>query len=533
MGGIGGLEQQFDGIFRRAFANRNLSPKLLTALGIKHVRGILLYGPPGTGKTLIARKLAHCLKCADPKIISGPEILNQYVGKSEENVRDLFKEAEEDHKFQKENSLLHIIIFDEIDSICKSRGSNNDGTGVGDRIVNQLLSKMDGVDQLNNIFIIGMTNRIDMIDEALLRPGRLELHVEISLPDDSGRLEILQIHTKDMKSNGLLDDGVSLQDIANTTQNYSGAELEGLVRSATSFASHRYEEHGNYKVLKEDFEHALTEVKPAFGRHDDDLEQLIGRGIIQYSDKFRTFLSLCERSIDHVRNSKDTLLHTVLLSGRSGSGKTALVAHMARQSAFPFVRCITNDNYVGYSEYDKVQAMRKVFSDAYKSSLSLIMLDDLERLMDYVRIGPSFSNLVLQTLFTLLRRQPPKTGSRLLVIATTSVQAFIEETQLIETFRYVHQIPVLKTLSDYHEVLQTLPDLDEKSANTLSLVLTGRTLPIKTLLLVASMVAQEEGPVSTSRFLLYLSQISSGAANFGQTAQPLVPRFPVRFRCFM
>jgi vesicle-fusing ATPase len=100
------------------------------------------------------------------------------------------------YKAKGEESSLHIIIFDELDAICKQRGSKNDGTGVGDSIVNQLLSKMDGVDQLNNILIIGMTNRLDMIDEALLRPGRLEIHMEISLPDENGRVQILKVHTQ-------------------------------------------------------------------------------------------------------------------------------------------------------------------------------------------------------------------------------------------------------------------------------------------------------------------------------------------------
>merc|ERR1719450_595481 len=101
-----------------------------------------------------------------------------------------------------ENSQLHIIIFDEIDAICKSRGSSKDSTGVGDTVVNQLLTKIDGVDALNNILLIGMTNRLDMIDEALLRPGRLEVHVEISLPSEEGRVEILNIHTKRAREKG-------------------------------------------------------------------------------------------------------------------------------------------------------------------------------------------------------------------------------------------------------------------------------------------------------------------------------------------
>lgn len=126
-------------------------------------------------------------------------MLSKYQGESEENIRKLFKEAEEDMKTKGDQSPLHIIIFDEIDAICRQRGSVQSGTGVQETIVNQLLSKIDGVDSLNNILIIGMTNRKDMIDEAMLRPGRLEIHLEIGLPDEAGRLQIFEIHTKDMR----------------------------------------------------------------------------------------------------------------------------------------------------------------------------------------------------------------------------------------------------------------------------------------------------------------------------------------------
>lgn len=122
---------------------------------------------------------------------------------------------------------MHIIIFDELDAICKQRGGKNDGTGVGDSVVNQLLSKMDGVEQLNNILVIGMTNRLDMIDEALLRPGRLEVHMEISLPDEKGRLQILKIHTSKMRGHGIMGSDVQLDELAALTKNYSGAELNG------------------------------------------------------------------------------------------------------------------------------------------------------------------------------------------------------------------------------------------------------------------------------------------------------------------
>jgi len=173
--GVGGLDAQFNAIFRRAFSSRVFPPEVVEQLGCKHVKGILLYGPPGTGKTLMARQIGKMLNAREPKIVNGPEILDKYVGESEANVRKLFAEAEEDEKRLGPNSGLHIIIFDEIDAICKARGTVGGSSGVSDTVVNQLLSKIDGVEQLNNILVIGMTNRRDMIDEALLRPGRLEV----------------------------------------------------------------------------------------------------------------------------------------------------------------------------------------------------------------------------------------------------------------------------------------------------------------------------------------------------------------------
>jgi vesicle-fusing ATPase len=226
--GIGGLDREFSNIFRRAFASRVFSPAVVAKLGIKHVRGILLYGPPGTGKTLIARQIGKMLNSKEPKIVSGPSILNKYVGQSEENIRALFADAEAEYKERGDDSDLHIIIFDEIDAICKQRGTTGGGTGVGDTVVNQLLAKMDGVDSLNNVLVIGMTNRKDMIDEALLRPGRLEVHMEIGLPDEAGRKQILLIHTQKMRDNKFLDEDVNLDVIAKEIKNFSGADIDGF-----------------------------------------------------------------------------------------------------------------------------------------------------------------------------------------------------------------------------------------------------------------------------------------------------------------
>jgi len=508
--GIGGLSKEFGNIFRRAFAARVFPPHVVRDLGINHVRGMLLHGPPGTGKTLIARQLAKFLKAAEPKIVNGPEILNKYVGQAEENIRNLFADAEKEFKAQGENSQLHVIIFDEIDSICKSRGSAKDSTGVHDSIVNQLLSKIDGVDSLNNVLVIGMTNRIDLIDEALLRPGRLEVHVEISLPDEAGRVEILNIHTKSMREKGYLDKSVSIPALASQTKNFSGAELEGLVRDAASYALNRKvdvkdisksKDMASVCVTNEDFEHALLEVLPKFGQHIDELENCVGHGIIPYSPDFENVMSSCMSLVEQVRCSENTPLLSVLLYGDSGCGKTALSAHLAQRSDYPFVRRIASEAYVGYSESAKVNIIAKVFEDAYKSPLSVIVLDDLERLLDYVRIGPRFSNTVLQALFSLVKKQPPKAGRRLLVIGTTSDPDFLKDANLFREFSVAMQMPVLEVPENFRAVLQELPGFSQPTVQEICAELKGRSVGIKRLLLVAEMALQRQNPITKSVFL--------------------------------
>lgn len=257
--GIGGLDDEFAILFRKAFASRVFPPATVEKLGIQHVKGVLLHGPPGTGKTLIARQIGKVLNAKEPKVINGPEILNKYVGQSEENIRKVFADAEKEYKEKGDESDLHIIIFDELDAVCKQRGSGaGGGTGVGDSIVNQLLTKLDGVDQLNNILLIGMTNRKDMIDDALLRPGRLELHLEISLPDEFGRAQILNIHTSKLRENNHLGDDVNIEQLAKLTKNYSGAEISGLVRAATSFAMTRHTDTGDSQIKLKDVEKMLV-----------------------------------------------------------------------------------------------------------------------------------------------------------------------------------------------------------------------------------------------------------------------------------
>lgn len=418
--GIGGLRDEFSIIFRRAFASRILSPSFVEKLGIPHVKGILLYGPPGTGKTLIARRIGQMLNARPPKVINGPEVLNKYVGQSEENIRKLFADAEKEYKEKGDESNLHIIIFDELDAVCKQRGSGSGGgTGVGDSVVNQLLSKLDGVDELNNILLIGMTNRKDMIDDALLRPGRLELHVEISLPDEPGRLEIFNIHTSKQRKHGALAPDVDLEELAHLTKNFSGAEIKGLVAAAASFATSQYikigqegvgkEDVANMRITRDDFMSALTEVRPAYGVSEAELDEAVRHGITRYSPHIDAIIQEVMGDVRMVRDGRDMFSASVLFHGPESSGKTALAAHIAMQSDFPFVKMVTPADLVGYQdESARKNHVHKAFADAYKSPASIVILDDFESLIDWNPIGPRFSSTMLNALMTLIRSKPPK-----------------------------------------------------------------------------------------------------------------------------
>lgn len=474
--GIGGLDNEISTIFRRAFASRLMPPAIIERAGIQHVRGILLYGPPGTGKTLTARQIGKMLNAREPKIINGPEILNKYVGQSEENVRKIFADAEKEQAEMGDESGLHIIIFDELDAVCKQRGTSGGGTGVGDSVVNQLLTKLDGVNQLNNILLIGMTNRKDMIDEALMRPGRLEVQVEVSLPDAKGRLDIFNIHTAKLRKNNMLDDSVDLEDIATRAKNYSGAEIAGVVKSAASSAFGRntkletaaataIPDADALKITQADFDHAMEDVKPAYGVSDDEFEKVIRMGILEHSDAIRRII---REGLDHVRSVSESKVITtmpLLFHGPSESGKTALAAHIGQLSQFPYVKLVGPPNLTqARDEHGKKEYLTKVFADAWKSSHSIVILDDFESLIEWNPIGPRFSNSILDRLLALMRSQPPK-GRRLLVFVTTSQISTLKLLGIMKLFRRQIAVPNIPDLRALQAVLSAESTFDASEMN--------------------------------------------------------------------
>lgn len=478
----------------------------------------------------MARELARLLGAREPQIVQGPEILDRFIGEAERKVRELFAPAEAEYKISGDDSALHIIILDEMDAIAKKRGSaSSDTTGVRDSVVNQLLAKMDGVTQATNVLVVGLTNRPELLDPALLRPGRLEVQLRVELPDASGRADILRIHTRTMKeAKGISEEAVAWMEnleeggLPAATEHYSGAELAGLVRSAASFALARALESPSDggKVEVSDLKQALREVRPALGKQDEVLKARFPLGISLYSSSMERILRDLERFTTPVTATTPRLGSLLLVgSGNGGAGVTALASHAAAQAsaqgAADYVRFITALDVItegSSGEEFRAASLMEKFGEAREMSSSLLVLDDIDQLC--AGNGPGgYSSVMLATLRALLRSPPPsprtakaggqsrsKSGKSLHILATSS-RSDAACVILHELFDETITVPVLQSVTDLSKLLKdsfsdletademaraTIDSLGEVTCKTaLRLVerslVTGREDPVKSL----------------------------------------------------
>ncbi|RJS91449.1 AAA family ATPase [Candidatus Bathyarchaeota archaeon] len=224
------------------------NPDVFKRMGIKPPKGILLFGPPGCGKTLLARAVATESE-ANFISIKGPEVFSKWVGESERAIREVFRKAR--------MSAPAIIFFDEIDALVPRRGAGYADSGVTERVISQLLTEIDGIETLQEVVVLAATNRPDILDPAIMRPGRLDRLIYVPEPDEEGRLQIFKIHTKNMP----LAKDVDLKRLARMTKGYSGADIESVCREAAIIALRR--DINSKEVTFADFEEALKKIGPS------------------------------------------------------------------------------------------------------------------------------------------------------------------------------------------------------------------------------------------------------------------------------
>jgi transitional endoplasmic reticulum ATPase len=353
-------------------------PEIFERIGIEAPKGVLLFGPPGTGKTLLAKAVANETN-ASFYSISGPEIMSKFYGESEERLREVFKEAEQ--------NAPSIIFIDEIDSIAPKREEVSGD--VEKRVVSQLLTLMDGLQSRGKIVVIGATNRPNALDPALRRPGRFDREIEIGIPDEQGRLEVLQIHTRGMP---LTD--VDLQSIARVTHGFVGADLEALSKEAAMRSLRRIlpeinldqsripaEILNRIKVTRSDFDDALKDVQPSAMREVSIQKpnvkwEDIG-GLEQVKDELAEAIEWPLKHADLFAQADVRPPKGILLYGPPGTGKTMIAKAVAATSEANFISVKGPEllsKWVGESE----KGVREIFRKARQASPCVVFFDELD-----------------------------------------------------------------------------------------------------------------------------------------------------------
>jgi transitional endoplasmic reticulum ATPase len=407
-------------------------PELFARLGVEPHSGILLYGPPGCGKTLLAKVMASESE-ANMFPINGPEIMNKYYGETEAKLRDIFKEA-------KDNS-PSIIFIDEIDAIAPKR---EEAYGdVEKRVVAQLLALMDGLNDRGNVIVLGATNRPDSVDPALRRPGRFDREFEISVPNEDGRLEILEIHTRGMP----ISDDVDLKDLSSELHGYTGADIKSLCREAALKSIRRYlpeidletekipsEVLQSMQIKLIDFYDAMHEVVPTAMREFyverpkvwwqdvgglDDIKKSLTDNLIMAMKEPSKFTSM------GIRPPKGALIY-----GPPGCGKTLLGRALATETGANMILVRGPEilsKWLGESE----KAVREIFRKAKTSSPCVVIFDELDSLARYKSGEGGASETVLSQLLTEIEEG---VSSRVVVIGITN-RPDVLDTSLLRTGR--------------------------------------------------------------------------------------------------
>jgi len=385
---IGGLDEELDRV--REMVELPLSePEMFERLGIAPPSGVLLYGPPGTGKTLIARAAANEVD-AHFESISGPEIVSKYKGESEQRLREAFERAAE--------KAPAIVFIDELDSIAAARDEDAD---METRVVAQLLTLMDGLEDSGRIAVLGATNRVDAIDPALRRGGRFDREIEIGAPDEPGRREILEVHTRDMP----LADDVGLDALAGRTHGFVGADIQSLTIEAAMTALRREQE--DLQVSRADFEAALGAVDPsAMREYVAESPSVAFANVGGLDEQKRTLREIVEWPLAYgpLFDAAGTDPPTgVLLHGPPGTGKTLIARAVAGETRVNFVHVKGPellDRYVGESE----AAVRELFERARHAAPSIVFLDEIDALAGRRGESHEATERVLSQLLTELDR---------------------------------------------------------------------------------------------------------------------------------
>jgi len=408
---IGGLDDELE-LVREMIELPLSNPGIFTRLGVEPPKGVLLHGPPGTGKTLIAKAVANEVD-ATFLTVSGPEIMSKYKGESEERLREVFEKAADDAPA--------IVFFDEIDSIA---GKRNDGGDVESRVVGQLLSLMDGLNARGDVIVIGATNRVDSLDPALRRGGRFDREIEIGVPGEAGRREVLDVHTRRMP----LADDVDADKLASRTHGFVGADLESLTKEAAMTALRRTRQAGGrlgeITISRADFEHAMAAVEPSAMREyvaetpSTDFDDVGGL------DEAKTQL---EQAVTWplmygpLFDAADTAPSAgVLLHGPPGTGKTLLARAIAGESEVNFIQVQGPellDRYVGESE----KAVREVFERARQAAPAIVFFDEIDAIAgdrDSLGSDSGVGDRVVSQLLTELDRLSD--NPNLVVLAATN-----------------------------------------------------------------------------------------------------------------